>query len=184
MPSDPSLRLGKAHVGYSTCKRRTIPQALVDFGIVLYLVSLFDENFLMPILFTTAWKFQHSQLPASGVRLHHCCGFMGAGLHRGDNSPVQSDSGSMDNKLSRRAVFAYSSRGDRTCYFGRFHGSHHIYSTHTESVEIAAPQKADAVVGGNVCCGWNVRISFIRKSTSCLLTSSQCLCSCLCSCSI
>lgn len=171
MPGDPSLWMGKTHVGYSTCKRRTIPQALVDLGIILYLVSLFDENFLMPILFTTAWKFQHSQLPTSSIRLHRCCGFMGAGLHRGDNSPVQSDPGSMDNKLSRRAVFAYSSRGDRTCYFRRFHGSHHIYSTHTESVETAAPQKADADVGGNVCCGRNVRISSIQKPTHVVLTN-------------
>lgn len=172
MLSDSSLWLGQTHVGYSTCKRRTIPKALVDFGTIFYLVSLFNENFLMSLLFTTAREFQHGQLPTSSICLHRGCGLLGAGLHRGDNSPMQSDPGSMDNKLSRRTVFGYSGRGDRTCYLGRLHGSHDIYSTDTESVEHAAPQKADADVGGNVCCGRNVRSSFIRKSMSCLLTDS------------
>lgn len=179
MPSDSPLWLGQTHVGYSACKRRTIPKALVDFGTILYLVSLFNENFLMLLLFTTAWEFQHGQLPTSSICLHRGCDLLGAGLHRGNNSPMQSDTGSMDNKLSRRTVFEYSGRGDRTCYLGRFHGSHHIYSTDTESVKHAAPQKADADVGGNVCCGWNVRSSFIRKPMSCLLTDSQCVYSCL-----
>lgn len=161
MSSNTSLWLGETHVGYSACKRREIPQALVDLGTILYLVSLFDETFIVFLLFTTAWEFQHGQLPTSSIFLHCCCSFVGTGLHRGDNIPMPFGPGSMDNQLSRRTVFTCSGRSYRTCYFRHFHGYHHIYSTHTEGFGFAAPQKADAYVGGNVCCGWNVRISFI-----------------------
>lgn len=180
MSSNPSLRLGKTHVGYSTHKRREIPQALVDLGTILYLVSLFDETFIVLLLFTTAWEFQHGQLPTSSIFLHCCCSFMGAGLHCGDNIPMSSGTGSMDNQLSRRTVFKRSGRSDRACYFRHLHGYHNIHSTHTEGLELATPQKADAYVGGNVCCGWNVRISFIQKSLPYLLTDSQCLYRCFC----
>lgn len=175
-----SLWLGETHVGYSTRKCRAIPQALVDFGTILYLVSLFDETFVVFLLSTTTREFQHGQLPTSSIFLHDYRNFMGARLYWGDNIPMPSDPGSMENQLSWGTVLTYSGRGDRTCYFRHLHGSHYIYPTHTEGFELTAPQKADADVDRNVCRGRDVRISFIRKSMRYLLTNCQCLYSRFC----